>query len=273
MTRNVLMISGLGAALLLAGCGSDSSSSGGADQQNVPPITTSPATGSEGSWQGTINSPMPNSRAMEAVVLGDGTVWLAYADATGEILNAAGLLTGKGETHADGTFTLRDATLLSLEDGNAKVKAGMSANYVTGSSFNGAISHSSLTPISLPASADFSTLYQMAYNNNLTLAHLAGGYNGSLTSNFGKQGATLTVKQDGVITGKTTSGDCPISGQAQARERSNVFNVSVSFGEDATCGENAGRSMSGVASLENGRVAVLAMDAEKAHSFVFIGRR
>lgn len=280
MTRNVLSHGGLGAALLLtgllSGCGSDSSTSGGGDsnspQSTTPPITTTPPSGSEGSWQGTINTPTANARAMEAVLLEDGTFWMAYASNAGEILNAAGLLQAKGSTGSDGTFKFTNGALISLENANARSRVALDATYVTGSRLDGTLTQTLATgPIALPSPASFTTLYQLAYNNNLTLAHLAGSYSGSLTTNAGKQGATLTIGKDGAITGNTNAG-CPITGTAAARSRSNVFDLGVSFGADATCGTNANLSMAGVVSLETGRIAALAMDEGHTYSFVFIGR-
>lgn len=277
MTRNVLTYGGLGAALLLtgmlSGCGSDSSIDGSAPGAvDKPPITTTPPSGSEGSWQGTINTPTANARAMEAVILEDGTFWMAYADNAGEILNAAGLLQAKGTTGTDGTFTFTNGTLISLENANARSRVALDSTYVTGSRLDGTMTQTLATgPIALPTPASFTTLYQLAYNNNLTLAHLAASYSGSLTTNAGKQGATIAIGSDGAVTGNT-GGACPITGTATARSRSNVFNLSVTFGTDATCGSNANLSMDGVVSLENGRIAALAMNTDRTHSFVFIGR-
>lgn len=279
MTRNVLTLSGLGAAVLmsgmLAGCGndSDSSSSTSPGGANPPPITTSPPSGSEGSWQGTINTPVDNARAMEAVILNDGTFWMAYAADAGEILTAAGLIQGKGATGSDGTFRFNNGTLISLEDANARSRVAMDSTFVTGSRLDGSMTQAMATgPITLPATASFTTLYQLVYNNNLTLAHLQGDYQGSLTTNLGKQAANLKFAASGAITGGTNTG-CTITGTATQRERSNVFDMSVTFGSEAPCGANAGISVSGVVSQENRRIAGLAMDAARTQSFVFIGRK
>jgi hypothetical protein len=280
MTRNVLTLGGLGAAILmsgmLSGCGSDSNSSGGAltpGGNNTPPITTSPPAGSEGSWQGTINNTDGSTRAMEAVILGDGSFWMAYADGAGEILNAAGLMRGKGTTGEDGSFTFSNGTLISLEDANARSRITLDSDYVTGSKLDGTLTQAlSSGPISLASPASFTSLYQLAYNNNLTLAHLAGSYDGSLTSNIGKQSTNLNIGNDGAITGSTSNG-CTLTGTATQRERSNVFDLAMTFGGDAGCGANAGLSVSGVVSQENRRIAALAMNEASTHSFVFMGRK
>lgn len=279
MTRNVLTLSGLSAAILmsgvLSGCGSDSSDSGSptAPGGSVPPITTTPPSGSEGSWQGTINNTDGSTRATEAVLLDDGTFWMAYADGAGEILNAAGLIRAKGTTGDDGSFDFSNGTLISLENANARSRVALDGTYVTGSKLDGTLTQTLATgPINLPSPANFTTVYQLAYNNNLTLAHLAGSYDGSLTTNTGKQGANLKIGEDGAITGSTNSG-CTMTGTATQRARSNVFDLSVTFGGDAACGTNANLDVDGVISQENRRVAGLAMDAAGTQSFVFIGRK
>jgi hypothetical protein len=279
MTRKVLTLGAFSVALLLAGCGSDSDSIGGSltptpgQGQNLPPITTSPPSGFEGSWQGTINTPLASSRAMEAVILDDGTFWMAYAKDAGEILHAAGIIQGKGSGN-NGNFTLTGGTLISLEDNNSRAGIAVSADYVTGSSLNGTVTQ--IAPngsISLPSPASFTTLYQLAYNNNLKLVHLAGNYPGQLTTNVGKRGGHLNIRESGEITGGTAGGDCTLTGTAAERTRSNVFNFSITFGSEAACGANAGLTMSGVLSQETNRIAALAMDSGKTHSFVFVGHK
>lgn len=280
MTRNALTLGGLGAALLmsglLSGCGSDSNDGGvgaGPGGANTPPITTTPPSGSEGSWQGTLNNTDGSTRATEAVILDDGTFWMAYADGAGEILNAAGLIQGKGTTGSDGSFDFSNGTLISIEDANARSRVTLDGTYTTGSKFDGSLTQAMSTgPISLQSPVNFTTLYQLAYNNNLTLAHLQGDYAGSLTTNIGKLGANMKIAESGDITGSTNSG-CTMTGTATQRARSNVFTLAVTFGSEAACGTIAGISVAGVVSQENRRIAALAMDEGRTQSFVFIGRK
>lgn len=276
MTRNALIIGGLGAAaLLLSGCGSDSSST--ASGASTPPITTTPAEGAEGTWRGNINTPVANSRLMEAFILGDGEFWMAYSTAndptqTDALINAAGILHGTASPKADGSFSIGNARHISLEDGNRN-SVGIAGNYVTGSSLTGTLTQSPALPgSSLPATAEFASLYRTAYNNNLTLAHLAGPYTGSLTTNFGKNSSTITFDSVGVITGSDNSG-CTFQGQAATRDRGNVFDIDITVGSEAGCGANAGKAMSGVLSLESSRAGMLALDTEQKLSFIFVGTR
>lgn len=271
MTRNVLMISGLSAALLLAGCGSDSSSGGSG--QNTPPITTTPAEGAQGSWQGTITDGSGlNNRQTEITTLSDGSFWMVYAQPTDTtLLNAAGIVHGTATVSENGSLTVNNATQLSLDGTNTKSAVGISADYVTGSSLDGTIVGPAGSP--LAGVNTFSTLYQMAYNNNLTLAHLQGKYTGALSSNTGKQNISMTIAADGAITGTTNDG-CSITGQATQRERSNVFNLTVTYGNESGCGTNLiGLTLNGIVSQELDRIAATAMDDAKANGFVFIGRK
>lgn len=280
MTRNVLISGALGAALLLSGCGSDSDSAsgaGGPGASTPPPTTTAPA-GVQGTWRGNINSPTPASRLLETIVLDDGTLWMAYSTAndptqTDALINAAGLIKGSGTPdEATGTFNLTEARQLSLED-NKRVGVDIAATFVTGSSLGGSITRDG-GPVttSLPSPADFSTLYRTAYNSNLTLQHLAGTYQGSLSTGIGKNSASTTIDGAGAITGSNNAG-CTWTGSATQRSRGNVFDISLSVGTEAGCGSNAGAAMTGIISLEANRAGLLATDTDMTKAFIFVGGR
>lgn len=279
MTRNVLITGALGAVLLLSGCGSDSDGGGstGPGATTPPPTTTAPA-GVQGTWRGNINSPTPGARLLEAIVLDDGALWMTYSTAndptqTDALINAAGLIRGSGTPdEATGTLNVTEARQLSLED-NKRVGVDIAATFVTGSSFGGSITRDAGPgSTSLPTPADFSTLYRTAYNNNLTLQHLAGTYQGSLTTTLGKSSASTTIDGDGAITG-TSNGGCTWTGTATPRSRGNVFDVSLTFGTEAGCAGNAGAALSGVISLEANRAGMLATDDNMNKAFIFAGGR
>jgi hypothetical protein len=274
MTRNVLALSGLCAALLLSGCGSDSTILGGA---TTPPISTSPAEGAEGTWRGNINSPTPNARLMEAFVLGDGDFWMVYANAndpaqTDALLNAAGIVHGTAVPNDDGTLSISNARHISIEDGKRNT-VNITGSFVTGSTLGGTLTQTPALPTSkLPSPADFSSLYRTAYNNNLTLAHLAGSYTGSLTSNAGKNSATLTIGGDGAIAGSDNNG-CTFTGTASVRDRGNVFDVDLTMGAEAGCAALTNLAMGGVVSLETNRIGLIALDADEKQSFILVGNK
>lgn len=278
MTRNVLTLGGLCAALLLSGCGSDSGSGDGAPGATVPPPTTTAPAGVQGSWRGNINSPTPSSRLLEAIVLDDGTLWMAYstsADAsqTDALINAAGIIKGQGTPdEAGGVFDVTNARQLSLED-NKRTGVDVTASFVTGSSFNGSITRDE-GPVTtlLPSPAEFTTLYRTAYNNNLTLAHLTGTYQGSVTTGTGKRSATLTVDAAGAITGNDNRG-CSVTGTATPRSRGNVFDLALTWGTEGGCGTDAGGILAGVVSLEANRIGVMATDTEMKKAFILVGFR
>lgn len=278
MTRNVLTIGGLSAVLLLSGCGSDSNSAADAPGATTPPPTTTPASGAQGSWRGTINSPTPSSRLLETIVLDDGTLWMAYSTAndpaqTDALINAAGIIKGSGTPdETTGTFNVTNARQLSLED-NVRTGVDVNASFVTGSSVSGSITRDpGPGTTALPSPADFSTLYRMAYNSNLTLQHLAGTYQGSLSTTLGKHSASLTIDDSGAITGSDNTG-CTMSGTATPRARGNVFDLALTFGNEAGCGTNAATEMAGVVSLESSRIGALALDDDMRKAFIFAGNR
>lgn len=279
MTRKVLALSGLCAALLLSGCGSDSSSSsGGTPVATLPPPTTTAPAGVQGSWRGNINSPAPGSRLLETIVLDDGTLWMAYSTAndpvqTDALLNAAGLIKGNGAPdESTSTFNVTNARQLSLED-NARTSVSVGASFMTGSTLTGNITRDPGAPATaLPSPASFSSLYRTAYNTNLTLAHLAGTYQGSLSTNLGKHSASLTIDQAGAVTGSDNTG-CSVTGTATARSRGNVFDIRLTIGSEAGCAGNAGAAQAGVLSLEAGRAGVMAADADMKKAFIFVGNR
>lgn len=282
MTRNVLTIGGLSAVLLLSGCGSDSNPAADATAPGAttppPATTTTPAAGVQGTWRGSINSPTPSSRLLETIVLSDGTLWMAYSTAndpaqTDALINAAGIIKGSGTPdETTGTFTVTNARQLSLED-NVRTGVDVNASFVTGSSLSGSITRDA-GPVttSLPSPADFSSLYRMAYNSNLTLQHLAGTYQGSLSTTLGKHSASLTIIEGGAITGSDNTG-CTMTGTATPRDRGNVFDVTLTFGNEAGCGANAATPMTGVASLESSRLGMLALDGDMRKAFIFSGNR
>lgn len=278
MTRKVLTLSAVGAILLLSGCGSDSDSGTDAPGATTPPPSTTPAAGVQGTWRGSINSPTPSSRLLETIVLSDGTVWMAYSNAndptqTDALLNAAGIIKGNGTPDETArTLSITNARQLSLED-NVRVGVDINASFVTGSSLSGSITRDEGPgSTALPSPADFSSLYRMAYNNNYTLQHLAGTYQGSLSTTLGKNSATLTITETGAITGSNNTG-CTMTGTATQRDRGNVFDLALTFGAEAGCGTNASTEMEGVVSLESSRIGALALDDDMRKAFIFAGNR
>ncbi|MES2918363.1 MAG: hypothetical protein V4729_07075 [Pseudomonadota bacterium] len=278
MTRKVLTLGGLCAALLLSGCGSDSSSGDGAPGASVPPPTTTAPAGAQGTWRGTINSPTPNSRLLEAIVLDDGTLWMAYSTAsdpsqTDALINAAGIIKGQGTPDEAGSIlNVSNARQLSMED-NKRAGVDVATSFMTGSSLTGTITRDEGHGTTLlPSPAEFTSLYRTAYNNNLTLAHLAGTYQGSVTSGTGKRSATLTLDAEGGLTGNDNRG-CSVTGSATPRSRGNVFDLAIAWGSEGGCGADAGTALTGVVSLEANRVGTMASDADMKKAFVFVGFR
>lgn len=267
MTRTVIATAGLAATLLFTGCHSDSDNPPPAPgKSRQPPAAT--LTGAEGSWAGTIDTPLAGSRNMQAAILGDGTFWMVYTKAgSGSV---GGILQGTG-TSEDGVFSVEDATLLSLEDDIVST-AGISASFVTGSSLAGTLTSAAATPGSLPSPATFSSLYQLAYNAAVSLPDLAGQYTGNITTKAGTEAATVTIDEAGAIAGAISSG-CSLEGQADAETHGNIFTLNAHFGSEPACGANATTQVFGIISLEVDKATALAMDISRNNSFIFTGNR
>jgi hypothetical protein len=267
MTRNVFLIGSLGAALLCTGCGSDSSSPGAAPAPSGAAGLTR-TFGPEGSWAGTIDTPTAASRNMQAAVLDDGTFWMVYFKEGSN--GIGGILQGSGKVD-HGTFTVSDATLLSLED-SVSGTADIAASFVKKSRLGGSITVDEGAAPALPSPATFSSLFQLSSNTRLTLRDLAGSFTGNITTQLGTESATVDISDSGAITGSNASG-CSLSGQAERPPRGNIFKVDVRFGSETACGLNANVEVFGVVSLEVDKATVLAMDIGRSNSFIFTGLR
>lgn len=265
MTRTVLAIGGLAATLLSAGCHNDSDSP--ATSRKTPPPAA--ITGPEGSWSGTIDTPDPGSRQLHAVVLADGDFWMLYTRAgSGSV---GGIVQGNGSSE-DGVFRATAARLLSLEDDRAG-SADLEARFVPGSSLGGTLTPvGEAGPVTLPAPATFSSLYQLAHRTALTLTDLAGHYSGIITTRAGAESANVTISEAGAIAG-ASSGGCSLAGQAAAEGQGNVFRFNVSFGNEAACGHNAATQVFGIVTLEVDKATAVAMDLARNNSFIFTGIR
>lgn len=263
MTRNVLTLGALSAALLLAACDDDSAPAAARAPSPAPATVAA-----EGSWQGKINTPAANSRDMKAVVLKDGAFWMVYSMEGSSTVT--GVLRGTGSVE-DGVFTVNGASLLSLEDGHRKTTANVVANFVSKSSFSGTITQDPAMAL-LPSPAEFSSLYQLEYDQQLSLADLVGTYSGIITTKLGPENATVTVDEAGLIEGSNTSG-CSLNGAAEQEPSGNVFNVAVRFGSEDACGANKNVEVVGIVSLEVDKVTALAMDVARSNSFIFVGTK
>lgn len=267
MTRNVLTLGGACAALLLSACNSSDSSPAAPATQVVTPPPAAAAT--EGSWSGSIDTPLPGSRGLRAVFLPDGNFWMTYTrEGSGSI---AGIIQGQGHS-GDGGFSASDATLLSLED-NLPSRVNLTASAVAGSSLSGTLQRAGEAPVvTLPDPATFSALYELSSQHTVTLADLAGLYSGLVTNAAGTTSATVTVDATGHFSGSNSEG-CSLSGDAVAPASGNVFTLTMRFGSEAACGANGGVEAGGVINLEAGQLTVLALDASHLNSFIFNGSR
>lgn len=267
MTRTVFTLGGVTAALLLTACGGSSDSAESTQAVTPGPVAT--ATASEGSWTGSIDTPLAGSRGLRAVVLPDGRFWMTYTRTDSG--SVAGIVQGQGVLSGN-TFTATDATLLSLED-DTGTRVDLTAGAVPQSSLAGTLALATDAPaVSLPSPANFSALYRLTSGQTLTLADLAGLYSGAITTAAGVETATVTIADSGVITGSSSAG-CSIAGNAQAPASGTTFTVALNFGSEEACGANQAFAADGVLTLETHQVTMLALDAGKTNSFIFNGSK
>lgn len=264
-TRTVFTLGSVATAFLLAACGGSSGSAASASALPTGPATTA----SEGSWTGSIDTPLADSRGLRAVILNDGRFWMTYTRTDSG--SVAGIVQGQGALSGH-TFTATDATLLSLED-NLPTRVDLAAGTVPQSSLAGTLTLATDAPAaSLPSPATFSALYQLSSGHAVTLADLAGTYSGAITTGAGIDTATVTVVADGSFSGSNTAG-CSLAGNTLEPAGGNVFTVSLHFGDEAACGANQSIAADGVLTLSAGQVTVLALDSGKTNSFIFNGSK
>jgi len=162
-----------------------------------------------GLWQGTLDG----NRAVNAIVLGDGTYYLKYAGAGGSL---GGLVRGTGEFQG-AHFTSTDGVDYHFAYPPQAPSPTTVTGKVTGN--NGLDGKMNSTPLKLQ--------YFKEFDPDGKLADLAGSYPGEVTFSLGLRQTTFVVLADGSLS--TTLNGCTITGKVVPR-RDDAYDLSVTFG-------------------------------------------
>jgi hypothetical protein len=238
------------ASVLIAGCGG-----GGGDSGQQQPAATS----AEGLYTGSTSS----GRTITGLVLDDGTYYVLYS-LVGNSTVIAGVVQGTGTSSA-GTFTSSNARDFNLE-GLGVLAATVSASYVAGQSFNGAVAYGAA------GSTSFSSTYDVRYEATPSLAALAGSFAGQVASSAGNEGANIIISAGGAISGSGASG-CSVSGSVAPRARGNAFNMSLTFGGTPCLFAN--QTLTGIAYFDATTRVVYAAapNANRTDGVLFVGAK
>jgi hypothetical protein len=191
------------AALLLAGCG-------GGDEP-----ATGAAAPAQGRWTGTTGS----NRSVTGLVLADGAYYVLYSS-PGYPSVLGGVVLGGG-TVAGTAFTSTDAIHLNLE-GLGVLRASTTATVAARQAFDGTILSTGIPPVT------FRSSYESEFERAPQLAAIAGRYSGQLASSGGKQAATLTILENGLLVVSGSNG-CTATGTLTPRPDGNAFDLGLVF--------------------------------------------
>jgi hypothetical protein len=248
-TRANSLLLGFCFTIVLAAC----SSSGDGDSSTTSPP---PATSAEGLWNGTTST----GRAIDGLVLDDGTYWFLYS-VRGNSNIVAGLVQGSGNSQ-NGSFTSSDTKDFNLE-GVGTLDATIAATYVQKQTLNGTITYQ------IGGTSTFASTYNADYELIPDMNLVAGTYSGLATNN---DTVTVTVSSAGALSGNSTDG-CTFTGAFSPRASGNVFNVAVSFGGGACI--NGTGTVNGVAFFDAATKTLHSggLNSSRTNGFIFIGTK
>lgn len=250
------------AGSLLAACGGGGGGSGGG--AGTPARSTA-----EGQWSGSLSINGGASRALDGVVLADGSYWFTYA-MVGSPTLPIGFVRGTGGSSGR-AFTSGDGADYNFGPAAGTGDFTLTGAFVGASVLSGALSYAP------NSSASFVTNYVNNYDAAPSLAALAGSYAGD--GAFGSRTSmpiftpfsvvsSLTIDASGVITGSFSGGgaNCPYTGIAAPRTVGNVYDVTLTAGSPCF---SPSVSVSGVAFHNAGNgvlrmIAASTLDAQRA---------
>ena len=193
---------------LVAACGGGGGG-GGDDFESEP-------TAARGFYVGTTNT----GRAVEAVVLSNGTYWAIYSTVANDNV-VAGVLQGRGSTSGT-SFTSSNGRDFNLE-GLEILPFSLDATFAEMASLSGTADYTGPT-----GNVTFSAVYDDSFELTPSLATVATSYSGTAASSAGAESATFTITSGGAISGSGSSG-CTFSGTVAPRTDGNVYDITVKF--------------------------------------------
>lgn len=224
------------------------------DGDAPPPALT--ASSAEGIWTGTTNT----NRTVTGVVLDDGVYWFLYSVANNPAI-IAGVVQGDSSAQ-NGVLTTSNVTDFSVERATTILNPTVGGTYTTKQSLNGTITY----PVQ-PQNT-FSTTYNNDYELAPNINSVEGTYRGPVALN---ETVEVTVSTNGDITGNSATG-CTFSGSFKPRTHGNVFDVTITFGGQATC-SNGNGTVNGVAFVRAGKLYSAALNSSRTNGVVFIGTK
>ena len=208
----------------------------------------------EGLWHGSSGF----GRALNGLVLDDGTVWFAYSG-TGNQAVMAGFFTSSSHSGV-GNFSTFNTVDVNFEGTGISLDGVLFAGgYLEKSALAGALDFR----LQLPDT--FTAAYDVNYELTPTLASIAGSYSGLAATPGSVEFSAATVSGSGAISGSSASG-CNYTGTAAPRAAGNVYNISVTFGGGACF--NGTKTLSGVAWLESGVLIAMAVNGARNKGFL-----
>lgn len=223
----------------------------------APPIAS--ATSAEGFWNGMNGT---NNRTVTGVVLNDGVYWFLYSVENNPAI-IAGVVQGNS-TSQNGVLTSSDATDFSVERTPLILNPTVDGSYTVKQSLSGAITY--------PAApqSTFTTTYDSTYESAADINAIVGTYVGPVAVS---ETAEVTVLSTGAIFGKSnTSPECTFTGSVSPRTQGNVFDVTIKFDGQSTCG-NGSDTVKGVGFLRGGKLYSAALNDDKTNGVVFLGTK
>ncbi len=244
----------LATLLAVSACGGNDDN----DAAAAPPADVTPPVPSavQGRWTGATAS----GRAVNGLVLGDGTYYLMYTAPNAPELVAGAL---QGSARAGATrWASPDARDFSLE-GTGVQPIAVEGSYTTGAAFGGTVTFAN------GSATHFQAIYDPIYSLPPTLEAVAGSYSGNATLLVGALNSTLTISLSGAVTGVVAG--CTVSGAVQPRTDGNAYSLSVTLGP-APC-SRPGKSYVGIAYLDGSlrKLHVVAPNVERTVGLLFVG--
>jgi len=256
----ICFLSGLVSCDILANCLNNgfvaAACGGGSGESDVFSLPQPTATSAEGRWTGTT----PTNRAVDGLVLDDGSYWVLYT-AIDKPNVLAGLVQGTGTSHS-GSFGSSNTRDFNLEDGGIRA-ATMRGIYGQKKGFNATITYFN------GDTGSFTSTYDADYELIPNMNHVAGTYSGLRADN---QMVSVTLGSIGTVSGSFTDG-CTFAGSFAPRAKGNVFNVTVTFGGGAC--SNGTDTVSGIAFFDAAtqRLYSAALNSARTNGFLFIGMK
>lgn len=241
-------ILGLLLVVSLSACGGDG------DTPTPPPAIASAT--SEGHWTGTTDT----NRTVKALVLDDGVYWALYSDASNPSI-IAGVIQGDSSSQ-NGAFTSSNARDFNLQTGI--LEALINGSYAMKQNLNGTIVYQA------GGQSTFTMTYNSDYDLTPDMNAVAGTYTGFVTAT---ETVTVVVSTTRTISGSSSTG-CIFTGSFSPRAYGNVYDVTVTFGNQAGC-SNRNETVTGIAFYEASakRLLSAALNSTRTDGFVFIGTK